>query len=190
MELKSAGRLRPNPFTQHPSRNHRHSLVAIMIFAGQRSWLLPICFMKNGVFKSAHSSRRTRQETGTLLSSQSYRISFLACRLLKAAHNVRIVSKYLALGPRSNSPNLWSRSSPGELFRKPNESAWVRSALSHGGKLLSADHGGWGFTPKQLGEGSDSRAVWQIVQLVLLAHRAITSRSYPTHFHVLALLDP
>jgi len=143
MELKSAGRLRPNPFTQHPSRNHRHSLVAIMIFAGQRSWLLPICFMKNGVFKSAHSSRRTRQETGTLLSSQSYRISFLACRLLKAAHNVRIVSKYLALGPRSNSPNLWSRSSPGELFRKPNEKrlgpvctiAWRKAALCRSRRL-------------------------------------------------------
>jgi hypothetical protein len=43
----------------------------------------------------------------------------------------------------------------------------VRSALSHGGKLLAADHGVWGFTPKQLGEGSDTRAVWQIVQLVL-----------------------
>lgn len=43
----------------------------------------------------------------------------------------------------------------------------LRSALSHGGKLLVGDHGVWGFSPKQLGEGQDTRVVWQIVQLVL-----------------------
>jgi hypothetical protein len=43
----------------------------------------------------------------------------------------------------------------------------IRSALSHGGKLLASDHGVWGFTPKQLGEGQDTGVVWQIAQMVL-----------------------
>jgi len=43
----------------------------------------------------------------------------------------------------------------------------LRSALTHGGKLLASDHGMWGFTPTQLGEGYDARAMWQIVQYVV-----------------------
>jgi hypothetical protein len=43
----------------------------------------------------------------------------------------------------------------------------TRSALSHGGKLLAADHGSWGFTPKKLGEDIDARTMWRIVQVVL-----------------------
>jgi hypothetical protein len=44
----------------------------------------------------------------------------------------------------------------------------LRSALSHGGKLLLEDQGiFWGFTPQQLGEGRDGRIMWQIVQTVL-----------------------
>jgi hypothetical protein len=43
----------------------------------------------------------------------------------------------------------------------------MRSALSHGGKLLAGDHEGWGFTPKQLAQGNDARVMGQIVQLVL-----------------------
>jgi hypothetical protein len=44
----------------------------------------------------------------------------------------------------------------------------LRSALSHGGKLLLDDEGiFWGFTPEQLGEGCDFGAMWQIVQTVL-----------------------
>jgi hypothetical protein len=43
----------------------------------------------------------------------------------------------------------------------------LRSALSHGGKLLLSDHSLWGFNPKRLGEDSDTRSMWQIVQMVL-----------------------
>jgi hypothetical protein len=43
----------------------------------------------------------------------------------------------------------------------------IRSALTHGGKLLAVDHGTWGFTPKQLGEDYDARVMWKIVQYVL-----------------------
>ena len=43
----------------------------------------------------------------------------------------------------------------------------ARSALSHGGKLLANDHGVWGFTPRQLGEGQDADMVWRIAQAVL-----------------------
>ena len=43
----------------------------------------------------------------------------------------------------------------------------LRSNLSHGGTLLSGDHGSWGFTQKGISEGNDMRAVWQIVQGVL-----------------------
>ena len=43
----------------------------------------------------------------------------------------------------------------------------TRSALSHGGKLLAADHGVWGFTPKKIGEDIDARTMWRIVQVVL-----------------------
>jgi hypothetical protein len=43
----------------------------------------------------------------------------------------------------------------------------MRSGLSHGGKLLAADHGAWGFTPKQLVEGHDARTMWQIVHVVV-----------------------
>ena len=42
----------------------------------------------------------------------------------------------------------------------------LRSALSHGGKLLLGDHSLWGFTPKSLGEDTDMRALWQIVRTI------------------------
>jgi hypothetical protein len=119
MELKSAGRLRPNPVTQHPSKGGTQC---------------PHC------------------------------------------------KQILGAGPTKQFAEFVESFIPGGAVPEAERKRFyrVRSALSHGGKLLSADHGAWGFTPKQLGEGSDSRAVWQIVQLVLLAHRAITSRSYPT----------
>lgn len=43
----------------------------------------------------------------------------------------------------------------------------LRSNLSHGGGLLSGDHGSWGFTQKGISEGNDMSAVWQTVQVVL-----------------------
>jgi hypothetical protein len=43
----------------------------------------------------------------------------------------------------------------------------LRSALSHGGKLLLADHSLWGFSPRTNAEDNDMRVLWQIVQMVL-----------------------
>src|SRR5262249_458055 len=43
----------------------------------------------------------------------------------------------------------------------------LRSALSHGGKLLRDDHMLWQFEPKRLGEQTDMRSTWRIVHLVL-----------------------
>jgi hypothetical protein len=42
----------------------------------------------------------------------------------------------------------------------------LRSALSHGGKLLHEDHEGWGFTPKGLW---DQRDLWSMQQIVRVA---------------------
>jgi hypothetical protein len=67
---------------------------------------------------------------------------------------------------------------PGTLIPEAERKRFyrLRSALSHGGKLLLGDHSEWGFTPKRIGEDSDVRALWQIVHTVL--HNWLIAR-YP-----------
>jgi hypothetical protein len=77
----------------------------------------------------------------------------------------------LGVGPTKQFVDFVEALIPGNSIPEAERKRFyqVRSALSHGGKLLASDHSGWGlqFTPKQLGEGRDTRVVWQIVQLVL-----------------------
>jgi hypothetical protein len=98
-------------------------------------------------------------------------------RLSKSASFVALVSAIEALMPSSQAStkqqfvDFVEALVPGNSIPEAERKRFyqVRSALSHGGKLLASDHAGWGlqFTPKHLGEGRDTRVVSQIVQLVL-----------------------
>jgi hypothetical protein len=78
-------------------------------------------------------------------------------------------NQMLGVGPTKQFVDFVEALIPGGAVPEPERKRFyqLRSALSHGGKLLANDHGVWGFTPKRLGEGQDARVVWQIVQFVL-----------------------
>jgi hypothetical protein len=86
----------------------------------------------------------------------------------------------IGIGPTKQFIDFVEQYAPGagDLAKQRRNLYALRSALSHGGKLLHSDRHGWGgsLTPAMISSWDDERAMWQIVRSVLVNWLASRSR--------------
>jgi hypothetical protein len=88
----------------------------------------------------------------------------------KADRHCDACNRPLGAGPTKQFIDFVDRHVPGggETATRRRQLYSLRSALSHGGKLLHADRFTWGgMTSSSLSEWDDQRALWRLVRLIL-----------------------